>query len=102
MTTTTMPTLAAAFLVAGHVGDLWSQWAHDKETPGCCPTCCGPCAALKDLLDRGQLDDLYGVYVDHVGGGHEPWDADKGQVGRDWLTQAWSVDLGCCERGQAL
>jgi hypothetical protein len=96
--TTTMPTLTAAWLVAGHVDNLWQQWANDKEMPGCCPECCGPCAGLKALLDAGQLDDLYGAYVDHVGGEIATWDPVKRQVGRDWLAEAWSVDRGCHDR----
>jgi hypothetical protein len=90
-----MPTLTAAFLVTGHVNNLWSQWANDKEAPGCCPECCAPCGALKDLLDRGQLDELYGAYMDHCGTDSDTWDVDKRQVGREWLLEAWSVDLGC-------
>lgn len=90
-----MPTLTAARLVAGHVDNLWSQWANDDEVPGCCPLCCGPCAALKDLLDRGQLDELYGVYVDQGFGEMDTWDAERRQVGRDWLRKAWSADATC-------
>jgi hypothetical protein len=96
VTTTTMPTLTAARLVAGHVDHLWNQWANDKEVPGCCTECCGPCAALKDLLDRGQLDELYGVYVDQGFGETATWDAEKRQVDRRWLLAAWSFPLGCC------
>lgn len=98
MTTTTMPTLTAAFLVAGHVDNLWQQWANDKDVPGCCPECCGPCAGLKDLLDRGQLDELYGAYMAHTGGESETWDAEKRQVGRTWLAEAWS-GVDTCEHG---
>lgn len=93
--TTTLPTLTAARLVAGHVNMLWQHWANDPEMPGCCPHCCGPCAALKDLYDRGQLDTLYGAYQDSVGGDNEVWDPVLRQVRRGWLLQAWSFDLGC-------
>lgn len=95
MTETTMPTHVAAWLVAGHVDNLWQQWANDEEVPGCCPQCCGPCAGLKELLDLGLLDELYGAYVDQFGGYMLTWDAAKRQVGRDWLLAAWSVDRGC-------
>jgi hypothetical protein len=93
--TVTMPTLTAARLVAGHVDRLWDAWANDGDMPGCCPECCGPCAALKDLYDRGELDGLYGAYVDQGFGEMDTWDAEKRQVGRGWLLEAWSVDLGC-------
>lgn len=87
----TMPTRVAAWLVAGHVDQLWQQWANDAEVPGCCPECCGPCAGLKALYDTDQLDSLYGAYVDHVGGQMDTWDAAKRQVGRAWLLEEWSL-----------
>lgn len=93
--TTTMPTHVAALLVAGHVNNLWHQWANDKDVPGCCPRCCGPCAALKELFDTGQLDDLYGAYMDRVGGESDTWDPERRTVGRAWLLKAWSVELTC-------
>jgi hypothetical protein len=94
---TTMPTQIAAWLVAGHVDQLWQQWANetDPDMRGCCNRCCGPCAAMKELYDRGELDALYGAYVGRVGGDMETWDAEKRQVGREWLHEAWSVDPGC-------
>lgn len=93
-TTTTMSTLTAARLVAGHVDILWDQWANGDEG-GCCPWCCAPCAALKDLLATGQLDELYGTYVDQGFGEMDTWDAERRQVERTWLTEAWSANLGC-------
>ena len=96
MTAITMSTLTAARLVAGHVNHLWQQWA-DEDLRGCCNRCCAPCAALKDLYDRGQLDRLYGVYVDHVGDDHSPWDPERRQIDRAWLNRAWTADLGCHE-----
>ena len=101
MTAITMPTLTAARLVAGSIDHLWQQWAHFKDMPGCCTTCCAPCKALKDFHDDGQLDWLYGVYQDSVGGGHECWDPGRRQIHRKWLTEAWAVDLGCHEDGAA-
>ena len=94
--TVSMPTLVAARLVAGHVDLLWQAWANGPDDArGCCPVCCGPCSALKDLLDAGLLDELYGTYVDQGFGEMETWDAEKRQVGRKWLLEAWAVDMGC-------
>lgn len=98
MDTTVLPTDAAAGLVAGHVDQLWQQWANDTEMPGCCPVCCAPCHALKQLLELGLLDELYGVYADHVGGELSTWDPKQRMVRRDWLEQAWSVDRGGCHQ----
>lgn len=94
---TTMPTLTAARLVAGHVDNLWSQWVNEREP--CCPQCCAPCAALHDLMECGLLDRLYLAYLDSVGGRlSATWDYDKGEINRVWLLEAWkpgSVGCGC-------
>lgn len=97
MTATTMPILTAARLVAGHVNILWSQWANetDPEFKGCCPECCGPCNALRDLLEAGQLDELYGAWLAQDESRSFAWDFANRQVGRDWLAAAWSGDRGC-------
>lgn len=93
---TTMPTLTAALLVDGALSHLW-YLTQDEAPAGCCPHCCSNCKGLKDLLDRGQLDTLYGVFVDRRGGDGHYWDAELRQVDRAWLLGAWSVDLGCRE-----
>jgi hypothetical protein len=87
----------AAFLVGGHLVHLWA--AVQDEIGGCCNDCCGSCWALKQLLDSGELDDLYRVYVNLTGGPDNDsiWDTANDQVDRGLLTQAWSVDLGCRE-----
>lgn len=99
---TVMPTLVAARLVAAHVGNLWSQWANDEESPGCCTRCCASCAALEELLTRGMLDGLYWKYLESIGSdgtGDEVWDVKRGRVGRDWLLSAWGMERKCCEDG---
>lgn len=98
--TITLPTLAAARLVAGHVDILWQQTQNgDEDFRGCCPQCCAPCAALKELLATGQLDFLYGEYLASTGGfDTETYDAPMGQVGREWLLKAWSVDRVCHQK----
>lgn len=102
--TVEMPTLTAAYLVAGHVHDLWDSWVSDEDRPGCCNRCCEPCKALKDLLDRGMLDTLYEVYEKHMrpGGGDysedsDVWDTRNQQVNRKLLTEAWGIpcNSGC-------
>jgi hypothetical protein len=87
---TCMPTIVAAQLVAGHVDILWDEWAAGR---GCCPECCASCGALRDLLESGQLDELYGYYLNHDNGENSAWDNEMHQVGRQWLTEAWSVSL---------
>lgn len=97
---TIMPTLTAARLVASHVDILWSTWHNEREP--CCQSCCAACAALKDLMDRGQLDRLYSVYLESTGGMSTlGWDEKNHQVGREWLSQAMleSCD-GCAVSGR--
>jgi hypothetical protein len=50
-------------------------------------------------LDAGRLDELYGAYVDQGFGEMSTWDAERRQVGRAWLIEAWGVDLGCGPHG---
>lgn len=90
----TVPRDAAAYLVAAAVHQLWNA-TEDTDLGGCCPYCCGPCHALRTLDATGQLDQLYGAYLAIVGGDDEVWDADNQRIDREWLTRAWSVDLGC-------
>ncbi len=82
--TVTLPAEAAMFLVAGHINML----ASADEDEGCCPVCCGPCAALKTLLDAGQLDDIVRTYGSQ---GWDWWDAETGQVDRGLLARAWRM-----------
>lgn len=80
--TVTMPAEAAMFLVAGHLNQLH---AADQDE-GCCPVCCGPCFALKALLDGGQLHDIARGYA---AGGWDCWDAAADRVDRALLARAW-------------
>jgi hypothetical protein len=93
--TVELPRQVAGRLVAGHVNILWQHAAS-----GCCPVCCAPCKALKELLDAGQLDDLYGAWVGDDRSGSDIWDPEKRQIRRDWLLNAWNVDLGCHDRDE--
>lgn len=92
-----LPELPAAMLVAGHLHHLWmAVQDDDPDLAGCCKVCCGPCWALHQLLDTGQLDALMRIYVEHTGGEDGTWDAANGRVDRGLLERAWSVRLGCC------
>lgn len=94
MSLTCLSTTTVAYLVANALHHLWSS-TQDPVLPGCCPVCCGPCSALRDLLGLGRLDDLYGEYLAIGDGESQLWDPVARQVRRDWLIPAWSVDLGC-------
>lgn len=92
-----MPLSATARLVAGHVHILWRQWANEN-LGGCCPTCCAACSALKELLDVGLLDVLYGVYVEESDAEDSAiWDDILQEVDRKWLLSAWNANLDCHE-----
>lgn len=90
----TIPYAAAAMLVAEAVDRLWVQWANDEE--GCCTRgCCAACDALYQLRQTGQLDELYGWYVEHCDVGLlATWDYDRAQVNRAWLDEVWSAPMG--------
>lgn len=97
MTDVTLPARVAELLIADALGALWGA----DETTGCCPACCGPCSALKELLDAGRLDDLVREY----GRDCFWWDEANDRVDREWLTGAWRMtacheeDPGCdCNR----
>lgn len=86
--TVQISTRAVAYLTAGALSHLWTMWANDTH---CCTECCVQCTALKELLDNGQLDILYGVYMQACETGHDDtWDEENQQVKRDWLEQVWA------------
>ncbi|MEU8334728.1 hypothetical protein [Micromonospora tulbaghiae] len=82
MSTVTMPADVAMLMAAGHLNQLHAA----DQNEGCCPVCCGPCAALKTLLDAGQLDDIARGYA---AGGWDVWDTERDQVNRAFLARAW-------------
>lgn len=79
MKTITMDVKVAALMAIGHLDDL----LHEP----CCPVCCGPCWALKSLVDSGQLDELVGLrgWARNAGW----WDRETSQVDRAWLAEVW-------------
>jgi hypothetical protein len=83
------------WLVASALHGLWSK-TEDEDLGGCCWHHCGPCGALKTLLDAGHLDDLVPRVERH--GGNAIWDEAREQVWRGWLVPALTA---LCERGIA-
>ena len=46
---------ALGYLIAGHIN--YTLYAPEDDTPdGCCPVCCGPCAALVWYRDHAPDD----------------------------------------------
>lgn len=74
---------AVAMLAQSALDILWLA----ERDEGCCPECCGPCFALRTLLNAGQLDEL--LATDPATEGMLWWV--KGRVDREWLTRAWRL-----------
>lgn len=85
--TVTIDAQAATWLVAHALGEL-DGWPEPEDEDGCCPTCCGPCGALKLLLDAGQLDDIARPYGQD---GLSWWDDANDRVDRGWLERGWRM-----------
>jgi hypothetical protein len=88
-----------ADLVAGHLHTLWQQTIADgpEDERGCCPDCCAPCHALRELHRRGRLDGLYRYYMDISDGKRASalWDQERNQLDRAWFDKAWGrMDCG--------
>lgn len=88
------------YLLAGHLDHVWSaynlpdpeepddsDWGQDALFEGCCPLCCGPCWALKQLVTDGTLELLLGDIVKSS----FYWDAERQEVSRAWLNDAWKM-----------
>jgi len=91
--------LDLSFLVANNLVQLWETYPYvpgdDDLTPpdpedrwGCCPICCGPCSALKRMLDDGVLDWIAAVYENKLSSYF--WDKGNQMIRRDWLELAWA------------
>jgi hypothetical protein len=76
-------TEAVAWLVIHAINGLY----QDDQEEGCCPKCCGPCLALKLLLDDGQLDDAVRIHAD----GYDWWDERVGMVKRSLFDNGWRM-----------
>jgi hypothetical protein len=93
----TVDLVAVAWLAESTLDHIWYA-EQDDDWEGCCPRCCAPCAALKRLLDDGQLDELLTHApaavnsewwaVDHLG---------RGGVDREWLEKAWQLTACHCD-----
>lgn len=56
---------------------------------GCCPLCCAPCRALRDLRFRGRLNDILAVDPGSLGSAW--WDETAGGVDDEFLCRAWRL-----------
>lgn len=90
--TVTIAAEDAMWLAAGHLNNLaWQghEESDEDDMQGCCTRCCGPCGALKRMLDAGQLDDILRPYtVD----GWDWWNAAEDRLDRDALAKAWDPE----------
>jgi len=77
-------------MLADHA--LTQVWEIDQhpDGDGCCPQCCAPCAALKQLLDAGLLDDLLRPRMQPCGS-DERWDYTADRVDRAILARVWRM-----------
>lgn len=64
----------------------------DEQDEGCCYECCGPCNALKQMLDAGLLDYYAKMVIETMGDSYW-WKKDK--VDREWLESAWRLTKVC-------
>lgn len=87
--TVTIGKKEAAALIAGTLNiHVWDDGTPDDQ--GCCPECCGPCHAVRALLDADQLDDiLRGTYFSV---GWSFWNDDLDQVDRAVLEHGWRME----------
>lgn len=83
MNTVQLPADAAAFLIIQAINDVHGSLDDEEAFRGCCQICCGPCSALKTLLDEGSLDRLVAEHA-----GNYVWWVD-GVVDRDLFARAW-------------
>ena len=69
------------------------------DDEGCCPECCAPCHALKDLDDEGVLDSVVRLWAEYDDGtptltNHSWWKEDK--VDREWMYGQWHTGQMNC------
>ncbi len=76
--------------------DYAPEPGEPADYQGCCPECCAPCAALKELLDAGTLDQWTLAWPDTLHS-NAWWDDSRQRVDRDWLARNWANadNLGC-------
>jgi hypothetical protein len=81
----TIDAMAAAMLLDFALGQLHG----DNQLDGCCPRCCGPCAAIQKLHDDGQLDDVWRPYAQESE--QDWWDPENGTARWDAIQGAWRL-----------
>ncbi len=87
--TVTLDKNALAMLVDYALVKIWDFDVNDPEKPKCCPDCCGPCNAIRTLLDAGQLDD---IVRERMAGNSLIWDDKRDQVDRALLDRVWRME----------
>lgn len=94
MGTAVLDSKVAAHLVAWALDHVWSEMEG-----GCCPVCCGPCGAVQQLLDTGQLAAILDPYAALLA--DELWAGDRGGVHPMVFARAWGRRCPECEGGPA-
>lgn len=56
-----VPVLTLSMLVEHAINELWYQSQEEAPFNTCCANCCGPCAALVELITSDMLDDVMAV-----------------------------------------
>ena len=83
----TMDRMTAAMFVANA---LSVHFAGYEDDDGCCPECCAPCKAVRDLVNSDQLDDI--LRGTQFGAGWDYWDDENDQVNRALLGRTWRME----------
>src|ERR1700710_1764270 len=89
-TTVTMDARTAAWLVCATLGEHVWDGDCDEDDEGCCPECCAPCGAIRQLRDAGQLDDI--LRGTDFASGWSYWDDELDQVDRVMLDRVWRME----------
>jgi hypothetical protein len=70
-------------------------WAIDNVSVNHpCDLECAVCRALRDLHERGELDDIVRSYIATASAEHEWWegDAETGRLRWEWVTDRWNSE----------
>lgn len=87
-----IPATTASMLVEHALNELaYSVQSVREDLPDwkCCAQCCGPCAALVDLVTSGMLDDI----VRERAVGYDWWLESEGRVDPEYIND--NVRFSC-------